>query len=278
MHKAFTLVSVMGLLVIAVSISAQNQTHTPTPNSDAVTLERTTVMEGSGDGLGELSAVVYQITYVLGHDTAYIEGMGSGGDDEIATLSFNVVMDLSQTTIDSISGIDATIYYDTAYFAYYGASVNAANWPWEFTPRPYIDPFGLGIVSLDFYAGLTSGFAELQELATVQFTVKCQPNQNVTTMQLSRSGDLSLLESPWSIYPTDYVDGSIMAMEGHAHCYVCGDLHFDGQVNLLDILDLIEIVYAEGPAPFIPDAADVDHSGGLDLLDILLLIDIVYGE
>ena len=278
MQKAFTLVSIMRLLLISTGVLAQSPVRTITQSDIAATFDRSASVEGDGGGIGESYGASYSITYVLGHDTAYITGMALGGDDEIATLSFCVDMDLSQTTIDSITGIDATILYDTAYFAYYGASVNADNWPWEFTPRPYIDAFGRGFVSLDFYGALTPGLEGLLELASVQFTVKCQPNQNVTTMQFSRVGDLSLMESPWSLYPTSYVDGSIMALEGRTSCYMCGDVHYDGLINLLDVLDLIGIVYSEGPDPFIPDAADVDHSGGLDLLDILLLIDIVYGE
>lgn len=57
-----------------------------------------------------------------------------------------------------------------------------------------------------------------------------------------------------------------------------GDFNQDGNVDLLDILNLIDNVYFDAPDPADPNLGDVDQSCALDLLDILALIAYVYDD
>jgi len=58
--------------------------------------------------------------------------------------------------------------------------------------------------------------------------------------------------------------------------FICGDANNDEQVNILDITNLINYLYKDGPAPPIPMAADVDASGAINLLDVSTLIGFLY--
>lgn len=55
--------------------------------------------------------------------------------------------------------------------------------------------------------------------------------------------------------------------------WLCGDVSNDGaQVNLTDVTLLVNYLFVEGPAPEIPEAADVSCDGTLNLTDLTLLI------
>lgn len=76
------------------------------------------------------------------------------------------------------------------------------------------------------------------------------------------------------------VSGLTTGRDGGARAYVCGDCNRDGNVNLIDILYLVDHIYAvpPGAAPDPFEAGDADADGTLNLVDILYLIDYIYGN
>lgn len=111
-------------------------------------------------------------------------------------------------------------------------------------------PTGL---TLDSLTGVISGYPE--QSGNIVFSVKAQDYNNAAANETK--------EFTITINPP---------------LYAPGDLNQDGNVNLLDILGLIGVIYEEAPEPADPNLGDVDHSCNLNLLDILYLIDFIYGE
>lgn len=60
--------------------------------------------------------------------------------------------------------------------------------------------------------------------------------------------------------------------------FVCGDVNFDGLVNLLDILHLINYLYGDpaGPGPIPPEAGDINDDDVTNLIDVLYLVGYLY--
>ncbi|MFH2037131.1 MAG: dockerin type I repeat-containing protein [Candidatus Zixiibacteriota bacterium] len=56
----------------------------------------------------------------------------------------------------------------------------------------------------------------------------------------------------------------------------CGDINNSGDINILDVTNLISYLYKYGSPPADPQMADVNHSGNLDILDITYLIQYLY--
>jgi hypothetical protein len=71
---------------------------------------------------------------------------------------------------------------------------------------------------------------------------------------------------------------AVEIIDGSLTSFVCGDVDGDGSVTMLDILDLIGIIYKGQPVPdeYIIDIYDIDSSGKVDMLDILTLITYLY--
>ena len=57
---------------------------------------------------------------------------------------------------------------------------------------------------------------------------------------------------------------------------MCGDVTFDGIVDIVDIVYLVNYVFYGGPAPEDPLAADVNGDGVIDIVDIVFLINYVF--
>ncbi len=58
--------------------------------------------------------------------------------------------------------------------------------------------------------------------------------------------------------------------------YICGDASDDNFVNIVDIVYLISHKFRGGPAPSIPEAANVNCSNGVNILDIVYMIDYMF--
>jgi len=58
----------------------------------------------------------------------------------------------------------------------------------------------------------------------------------------------------------------------------CGDINYDLDVNLLDIMYLINYLYQEGPPPPKPAAADVNSDGYINLHDITYMVNYLYKD
>ncbi|UCD16839.1 MAG: M20/M25/M40 family metallo-hydrolase [Candidatus Zixiibacteriota bacterium] len=72
---------------------------------------------------------------------------------------------------------------------------------------------------------------------------------------------------------SDFLETASVTVIGH----LSGDINLDGNVNLLDILYLVDYIYADGPDPKpVIDAADLDESGSVNFLELMVLIDMVY--
>ena len=56
-----------------------------------------------------------------------------------------------------------------------------------------------------------------------------------------------------------------------------GDLNFDGIINILDIVSLVNVILGvtENPSDDIMYAADLNQDGSIDVLDIVLTVNIV---
>jgi hypothetical protein len=57
---------------------------------------------------------------------------------------------------------------------------------------------------------------------------------------------------------------------------LCGDVNFDGMVNIFDITYLIDYLYREGPPPPNPELADVNDDELINIFDITYLISYLY--
>ena len=58
--------------------------------------------------------------------------------------------------------------------------------------------------------------------------------------------------------------------------FICGDVNFDDDVNILDIVFLINYLYKGGPAPYIIESADVNSDQEVNILDVIYLINFLY--
>ena len=54
-------------------------------------------------------------------------------------------------------------------------------------------------------------------------------------------------------------------------CAITGDVNNDGEVNVLDIVDVVGCVLGN-PCP---NCSDVNEDGGLDVLDIVMMVNII---
>ncbi len=61
-----------------------------------------------------------------------------------------------------------------------------------------------------------------------------------------------------------------------AHPFICGDVNYDGDVNILDVTYLIGYVYQSWDPPHYTNAADVNNSCNINILDITYLIAYLY--
>ncbi|MEW5923379.1 MAG: dockerin type I domain-containing protein [Candidatus Zixiibacteriota bacterium] len=63
---------------------------------------------------------------------------------------------------------------------------------------------------------------------------------------------------------------------GDACELVCGDVNFNGSVNILDVTYLVNYLYKSGPPPPYMQLADVNSSCSLNILDVTSLINYLY--
>jgi len=54
--------------------------------------------------------------------------------------------------------------------------------------------------------------------------------------------------------------------------YTCGDVNSDGTINIIDIINLINYVYKDGPEPYPWKAGDINGDGEINILDIIPII------
>ncbi len=78
-------------------------------------------------------------------------------------------------------------------------------------------------------------------------------------------------------------DGSLMGPRSDIYTFsitqfLCGDVNNDAYVNVLDIIELINYKFREGPEPDNLAAGDVDGNGAVNVLDILDLINYKFRE
>ncbi len=59
--------------------------------------------------------------------------------------------------------------------------------------------------------------------------------------------------------------------------FLCGDVNFDGNVNILDITNIIAYLYQGGPAPYFY-AGNVNRDDAINILDITALINFLYKD
>jgi len=62
----------------------------------------------------------------------------------------------------------------------------------------------------------------------------------------------------------------------HSEIDICGDVNYDGIINILDIIFVINFKYRDGPAPVNLDLVDVNNDGDINIMDIVRLIDYKY--
>jgi C1A family cysteine protease len=59
-------------------------------------------------------------------------------------------------------------------------------------------------------------------------------------------------------------------------CQSCGDVEFDEEINILDVVYVINFSYKGGPAPDPIELADVNNDSDINILDIVYLINFLY--
>jgi len=60
--------------------------------------------------------------------------------------------------------------------------------------------------------------------------------------------------------------------------YLCGDVDFNNNINILDVVFLINNIYKNGDDPQIIESADTDNSGYINILDVVFLINFIYKD
>ncbi|MCP4634240.1 MAG: hypothetical protein GY855_15045, partial [candidate division Zixibacteria bacterium] len=88
------------------------------------------------------------------------------------------------------------------------------------------------------------------------------------------------------IYYDDFIIESSTAINSPypVHCELSvfefyGDTNFDGVINILDLVYLLDYLYKDGPPPIpVPIVGDCDCDGDIDVVDLVAALDYVYKE
>ena len=89
----------------------------------------------------------------------------------------------------------------------------------------------------------------------------------------------------FTVYGRDYYAGHLnetreftLTVESGSEPDLAGDVNLDEQVNILDIINLINYKYKDGPAPGLPKLADPNNDCVINILDIVFLINYKYKD
>jgi len=96
-------------------------------------------------------------------------------------------------------------------------------------------------------------------------------NDNITC--LMTTPDICAAQLGWTKFQgldSDCLDGPCIPD--------CGDINFDGSIDILDVLYSINLLYKCGPPPWMYETADVDGGGTINILDAVYLIRAIYNS
>ena len=68
-------------------------------------------------------------------------------------------------------------------------------------------------------------------------------------------------------------DNSAGIDDGSCEYYITGDINLDGQINILDIVQLVNMILSDD----YQESADLNGDGNLNILDIVILVNIILG-
>ncbi|MCP4633370.1 MAG: hypothetical protein GY855_10635, partial [candidate division Zixibacteria bacterium] len=109
-------------------------------------------------------------------------------------------------------------------------------------------------------------------IASAWFSINSSTEEQVIVINSTSYGPNEfIIASP---FPTTPYIPSIAVIPGLA--FECGDATDNGVVDILDIVFLINYKYKGGPAPTIPESANVNGDTEIDILDIVFLINFLY--
>lgn len=91
----------------------------------------------------------------------------------------------------------------------------------------------------------------------------------------SVSSAISIRLGAWDNGKVHYTE-KVLNLSIAAAPFKLGDLNGDGNLDVLDIVMLIDYVFAGGPAPSPLNLADVNHDCAADVLDVVYLVDAIF--
>ncbi|MCP4705637.1 MAG: hypothetical protein GY865_13640, partial [candidate division Zixibacteria bacterium] len=126
----------------------------------------------------------------------------------------------------------------------------------------------IGIANIGETAPLTNP----ARIASAWFSINSSTEEQLININSTSYGPNEfIIASP---FPTTPYIPSIAIIPGLS--FECGDATDNGVVDILDIVFLINYKYKSGPAPAIPESANINGDTEIDILDIVFLINFLY--
>ena len=63
-----------------------------------------------------------------------------------------------------------------------------------------------------------------------------------------------------------------------SECILSGDVNFDDEINVLDVVLMVSFILGEPTDPYVHSAGDINQDGILNILDVVALISIILGN
>ena len=95
---------------------------------------------------------------------------------------------------------------------------------------------------------------------------------SIVSIDIKQQGDV---EDYWSIYGSNFQRNSYYYSESHC---ALGDLDYDGNINILDVVNMINIIINGEVSEELLCLCDFNNDGMINVQDIILLIDYIFDE
>jgi predicted outer membrane repeat protein len=70
--------------------------------------------------------------------------------------------------------------------------------------------------------------------------------------------------------------GETIGVGAEACSYLCGDMDYDGQIDISDLTYLVDFIFTGGPAPMPMEAGNIECGDGIDISDLVYLVDFMF--
>ena len=73
---------------------------------------------------------------------------------------------------------------------------------------------------------------------------------------------------------SERIEAVAVQIEGYIECLMNGDVNYDGAINVLDVVAMVNLVLSGG----YDEAADMNGDGTINVLDVVSLVGIILGD